>query len=543
MVRFSQYVFSVLPLSSSFSKAPKPTYVGNLNAFSVHDHLPTYAKSIAIVGSGSAGLAILKSLLDLPSDVRAGWDIVLFEQRRDVGGIWLPDFNPPSPPALPETPLYPQLMTNTPHPTMTYPGFPFPPNTPLFPRHEYVEQYHVDYASYHNLTQFIRLNHTVHAAGWLGNNTHGQWDLEIHQTSGNAIPVKIRRKFDHLVVANGHNHYPRVPHWDGVSDWLSHSPLGAPKRELLHSIFYRGPDQYKNATVVIVGSGASGRDAALQVGSVAKKAYQSLREGADPTPGANVTAKPTISHFNFTSVIFSDGSSLESVDAVISATGYQYLVPFLTRAPSDSNANSVFVTSPDTDRNCTTATSLITNTRYIFPLYQHIFSLSPNLPPTALSFVGLPVLIANCPSDVAQALLLSHALADPSVLPSRQRMLEDLIKRENHLRSLGYDPYQVGHKLVGGDTEAQDYQDELVEYLKTKKKLPDDGKKFVEQWRRDSRKYSFLLKRAWDRVVAIGEEDAWLDGVESEDQWADMMTRLAKWQEEWEEGGGIDIAP
>jgi len=30
----------------------------------------------------------------------------------------------------------------------------------------------------------------------------------------------------------------------------------------------------------------------------------------------------------------------------------------------------------------------------------------------------------------------------------------------------------------------------------------------------------------------------WLDGVKSEDDWADMMTRLAKWQIDWEEEHG-----
>ncbi len=45
-------------------------------------------KSIAIVGAGSAGLASLKTLLDLPAEVRQKWDIVLYEQRRDIGGVW-----------------------------------------------------------------------------------------------------------------------------------------------------------------------------------------------------------------------------------------------------------------------------------------------------------------------------------------------------------------------------------------------------------------------------------------------------------------------
>ncbi|KAL0072454.1 hypothetical protein AAF712_000217 [Marasmius tenuissimus] len=539
MVRLGQFVFSALPLSSILNGGLefKQTHQTPLDSFSSipsQQRVPT--KSIAIVGAGSAGLAILKTLLGLPEDVRSGWEFVLYEQRREVGGVWLPDPNTPQPPILPETPLYPQLITNTPHPTMTYPGFPFPPNTSLFPGHEYVEQYHVDFASHYNLTRYIRFNHTVHAVGWLGNSTHGQWDLEAHYTHENQHTDVIRRKHDNLIVANGHNHYPRVPDWNGIGDWLSNPRPDHSKRDFIHSIFYRGPERYRNVTVLIVGNGASGRDAALQVGRVAKKTYQSLREGANPTPGANVTAKPAISHFNSTSIVFTDGSSLESVDAVISATGYNFLVPFLTRTPSDSSGIPALATSPETDQNCTTATSLITNLNYIFPLYQHIFSLSPRLPPTALSFIGLPILIANCPSDTAQSLLLAHAIADPSVLPSREHMLEDLIQRENRLRSLGYDPYKVGHRQVGGDNEAQNYQDELVDYLKSRKKLPNDGKKFVEQWRRDARRRSDLLKRGWDRVVASEDTDSWLKGVESEDDWADLMERLAEWEEERETG-------
>jgi hypothetical protein len=47
-------------------------------------------KSVAIVGAGSAGLAMLKALVDLPEG--GGWEIVLYEQRRDVGGIWYDEF-------------------------------------------------------------------------------------------------------------------------------------------------------------------------------------------------------------------------------------------------------------------------------------------------------------------------------------------------------------------------------------------------------------------------------------------------------------------
>lgn len=252
-----------------------------------------------------------------------------------------------------------------------------------------------------------------------------------------------------------------------------------------------------------------------------------------------MTLVPRISHFTPTSVVFVDGSYLDDVDSVILATGYETLVPFLSRPTSDPGTSLGLLDSSNTKLNSTTATTLVTNHRYIFPLWEHLFSLSPQYPPTALSFVGLPVLIANCPSDIAQSLVIAHAVADASTLPSRERMLADLVSQENRLRDRGFDPYYVGHKMVGGDDDAQAYQNKIVKYLKDHGRLPDDGKDYVEQWRKVARQESFLLKRAWDRIETSGDEKKWLDGIETEDEWADLILRLVEWQKRWEEEHGV----
>ena len=62
--------------------------LGRANDQTVLEYTHQPPKSIAIVGAGSAGLAVLKTLLDLPLEVRQGWEIVLYEQRRSVGGVW-----------------------------------------------------------------------------------------------------------------------------------------------------------------------------------------------------------------------------------------------------------------------------------------------------------------------------------------------------------------------------------------------------------------------------------------------------------------------
>ena len=53
--------------------------------------------------------------------------------------------------------------------------------------------------------------------------------------------------------------------------------------------------------------------------------------------------------------------------------------------------------------------------------------------------------------------------------------------------------------------------------------------------RNDSR----LLGRAWERLKELKEENEWLEGVRTEDKWADLMRRLSEWQREYEEEHGI----
>jgi hypothetical protein len=71
----------VLPFLSVGLPSQEPLYTEN-------GALPAPAKSVAIIGAGSAGLAMLKTVLDLPSHNRAGWEIVLYEERENVSGVW-----------------------------------------------------------------------------------------------------------------------------------------------------------------------------------------------------------------------------------------------------------------------------------------------------------------------------------------------------------------------------------------------------------------------------------------------------------------------
>ncbi|KAI0264217.1 hypothetical protein BC834DRAFT_884304 [Gloeopeniophorella convolvens] len=492
------------------------------------------SKRIAIVGGGTGGVAMLKTLAaDLPEDATRNWDIVLFEQRYGLGGVWLPDPQVPHPPDLPETPLYPRLRTNTPHPTMTIPGFPYPPGTPLFPRHTFVRQYHDSVVSHFNLSSYIRLNHEVLSTVWHGNNATGHWQVTVLDRTHNQT---IQADFDHLIVASGHNHYPNEPSLQGRQAWETSSP----GREVIHSIFYREPEAFRGRNVVVVGGGASGRDIAQQVVDYANSTYVAVKEDRlSPIPYPVIPGTErfaALSHFTPHEVVFADGRSLSHIDTVVLATGYELSIPFLS---SSIRSTSVVDALPD----CGSLETLTNNGRYLRPLFRHVFSLAQNHPPLALSFVGLPIFVANSISDVAQALLIGHALANDTLLPSRQTQLADLRAQEAALD----DPGRVGHRIVqpGG---REGYQDALVAYLQAhglggQYGVPPSGTAFTEWWRVLGGNEGLRLRRAWLRVEELGEADQWLDSVKNgtEAEWADFMVRLVQWEKAHEEEAGLEL--
>lgn len=77
-------IFGLIASSTAFALAQRPIQ----EPFHWHVAAPTTRKSIAIVGGGAAGQAVLKTFLDLPEDTRRDWEIVLFERRGHIGGVW-----------------------------------------------------------------------------------------------------------------------------------------------------------------------------------------------------------------------------------------------------------------------------------------------------------------------------------------------------------------------------------------------------------------------------------------------------------------------
>ncbi|KZV73409.1 FAD/NAD(P)-binding domain-containing protein [Peniophora sp. CONT] len=487
-------------------------------------------KRIAIVGTGAAGIGTLKAIMDLDEELRRGWTVVAFEERAGVGGIWRPDTNPvPSPPAIPETPLYHKLTTNGPHPLMTIPNTTLRPETELAAPHHKVLLYHEDTVRDFKLSPYIKLEHSVLETKWIGTATEGYWDVLVEDREHGTL---IRQSFDHLIVATGRNHYPRNTHIIGEEEWL------AANRTLMHSMYYRRSDAFTEQNVVAVGAGPSGWDVAMRLTDYTNSTYWA-RDSKEEDPNAigfpvpaGCEGKPRITHIHANGTVrFKDGTEAHNIHAIILATGYDIRIPFLT-------ATGLL---DEVKEHTNTTLRLATNARYVRPVYEHTLSLDPTYPLGALYFNGLLSYNPTGMCNYAQGLFAAYTIARPELLDSREDLYAAILRREQCVREAGFDPLHAGHRPVGyQNCEHTWFEDEMINYLKRHglagfPGVPALGVNYTDAQRTWTYYHAFDLVMAWKQgVEPLGEDYAhqWVEGRETEEDWFDMMRELVVWWDE-----------
>lgn len=184
-------------------------------------------KRYCIVGAGPAGLATLKAMLD------SGYDVDCFEKSDTVGGHWNHDYD-----AL-------HLITS--RQVTGFPEFPMPEDWPLFPHRRHMLEYFHLYADAFDLRRHITFNVGVDRVEPIPTNGPiGSAGWNVTTSDGNT------RTYDGVLVANGHLRDQRIPHIAGNFTGKQ-----------IHSGSYRNTGDIEGERVLVVGSGNSGCDLAV----------------------------------------------------------------------------------------------------------------------------------------------------------------------------------------------------------------------------------------------------------------------------------------
>jgi hypothetical protein len=208
--------------------------------------------SVCVIGAGSSGIAAAKALHErgIPFDC--------FEKSDRVGGNWVfGNTNGMSS-------AYRSLHINTSRERMEYTDFPMPKSYPDFPHHSQIAAYFDAYVDRFGFRERIRFETGVeHAA----READGTWTV--------ALDTGETRRYDALVVANGH-------HWD--PRWPEPPFPGSFDGTQTHAHHYIDNEPFKGRRVVVVGIGNSAMDIAVESSFVADATWLCSRRGAHIVP-------------------------------------------------------------------------------------------------------------------------------------------------------------------------------------------------------------------------------------------------------------------
>lgn len=124
-------------------------------------------------------------------------------------------------------------------------------------------------------------------------------------------------KFDHVIVATGHYSVPNVPHFQGLSKF--------PGR-VAHSHDYRGADEFLNQNILIIGSGYSAEDIAMQCHKFGVKSVTISHRSCPMNYKwpSNIREVPLLERIENRKAYFKDGSCADDLDSIILCTGYRH---------------------------------------------------------------------------------------------------------------------------------------------------------------------------------------------------------------------------
>jgi dimethylaniline monooxygenase (N-oxide forming) len=193
---------------------------------------------VAIVGAGVAGLVNARALR------RFGDDVVVYESRADIGGVWS------------ATRGYPGQRIQNDKRSYALSDLPMPAHYPAHPDRAQVQAYLLEWCRMHGLEGSIRLSTTITAAEH--DDVSGGWRITAEGPHGTVID-----RADRLIIANGTLSTPNRPELPGAAEFAEAGGRLVDASDLGEDVDLHG------VRLVLLGYGKSSTDIAVAAADAA----------------------------------------------------------------------------------------------------------------------------------------------------------------------------------------------------------------------------------------------------------------------------------
>ena len=279
-------------------------------------------KRIAIIGAGPSGLAQLRAFQSAQAKGADIPDIVCFEKQSDWGGLWnytwrtgLDENGEPV-----HGSMYRYLWSNGPKECLEFADYSFEEHfgkaIASYPPREVLWDYIKGRVEKAGVRDYIRFNTPVRDVAF--NDETATFSITVHDHNTDEVYTE---EFDYLICASGHFSTPRVPEFEGFQKFGG---------RILHAHDFRDALEFKDKTVLLIGSSYSAEDVGSQCYKYgAKKLISCYRTNPMGFKWPdNWEEKPNLLRVDTDTAYFADGSS-NKIDAIILCTGYLHHFPFL----------------------------------------------------------------------------------------------------------------------------------------------------------------------------------------------------------------------
>ncbi|KAI0129775.1 putative dimethylaniline monooxygenase [Xylariales sp. AK1849] len=207
--------------------------------------------TVAVIGAGSSGLSMLKTLRD------DGFKVTCYERRTQVGGLWAYSDDTSMTSALRST------VANISKYTCGMSDFPMPDKYPHHLTQPQFQEYLESYAKHFDLIKDIVFNASLKQV--VRNKEDTKWCVELDVNGEHQV-----KEFDKVAFTHGYQTKAEMPDFEDRENF---------EGPVIHTQQYRSREDFRGKKVIVVGIGSTAGDVIADLVPVASKVYASHRRG------------------------------------------------------------------------------------------------------------------------------------------------------------------------------------------------------------------------------------------------------------------------